>query len=403
MYYSLICVLALIILLITNHDILLKPRKPNESKSIKSYRAFLHAIGTYHLTDLFWGIFDSAGLKVRLYIDTEIFFIAMSLGLILLAQYTVTYVETKSLISKIYVIASTVFFFVVVVVMIVNIFNPIMFYLDDNCGYHPGFARYIVLGVQIILLFLTAVYTFVLGFKTKGLSGRRYFTIGMFAIIMLISISIQMYFPLLPLYTIGYMLGVVLLRTFIIENEKEEYRIDLETSLEREKEQSLELKTAWKLAYTDALTGVESKLAYLEAQERIDTLINNKELKDFALVVFDINNLKKVNDTLGHQEGDKYIIKACTLIKETFKNSEVYRIGGDEFIALLKNTDFINRYSLLDDFNNQIEINIKNNDVVISSGMADYNKDEDKSFRNMFERADFSMYDQKKHLKTIMN
>jgi diguanylate cyclase (GGDEF)-like protein len=327
----------------------------------------------------------------------------MALGVVLLAVYTVTYVETKSRLSKAYIIATMVFFLTVVIVLIINIFNPILFLIADDCGYYPGIARYYILGVQIILLFLTATYAYVEGFKKKGIIGKRYLTIGLFGTVMLISISIQMYFPLLPLYSIGYMLGSSLLRTFIIENEKEEYRVNLEVSLEREKRRSQELKTAWELAYTDALTGVESKLAYLEVQEKIDDLINDKKLNDFALVVFDINNLKKVNDTLGHQEGDRYIVSACALIKDIFKNSKVFRIGGDEFLALLDSSDYAIREELLNKFNKKIEENIKNNDVVISSGLADYIPEEDKSFKNIFDRADFSMYDQKKYLKSLIN
>ena len=400
MYYSLIGVLALIILLITNHDILLK-RKGN--KVTRTYRAFLHSIGTYYLFDIFWGVFDAAQVRVPLYVDCFIYFIALALSVVMLAIYTVTYVEAKGIARRIYLIASMIYFFAVIIILIINIFNPILFDIPADCKYYPGVARYYVLGVQVILLFLTATYAYVEGFKKKGIIGKRYLTIGLFGTVMLISISIQMYFPLLPLYSIGYMLGSSLLRTFIIENEKEEYRVNLEVSLEREKNQLQELRTAWNLAYTDALTGVESKLAYLEAQERIDELINDQQLKNFALVVFDINNLKKVNDTLGHQAGDNYIIKACSLIKEIFKNSKVFRIGGDEFLVLLDSTDYANREELLNEFKKKIEENIKNNDVVISSGLADYLPEEDKSFKNIFDRADFSMYDQKKYLKSIMN
>ena len=399
MYYSLIGILALIILVITNHDILFKRKG---TKVIRTYRAFLLAIATYYLADIIWGLLDLAKLRTALYVDTVIFFIVIALGVVLHAVYTVTYVETKTIFNKAYIIASSVFLALVVVVLIINLFNPIFFSIDEKCVYYTGPARYYVLGYQIILLFLTAVYAYVEGFKKKGIIGKRYVTIGLFATIMLTSISIQMFFPLMPLYSIGYMVGSSLLRTFIVENEKEEYRVNLETALEREKKQSQELKTAWELAYTDALTGVESKLAYLEAQEKIDDLINNNELKDFAVVVFDINNLKKVNDTFGHQAGDKYIIDACTLIKDTFKNSQVFRIGGDEFMALLENDDFNNREKLIKLFNEQIEENIKNNLVVVSSGIADYIPG-DKCFNNIFERADFSMYDQKKYLKSIMN
>ncbi|MBQ9899628.1 MAG: GGDEF domain-containing protein [Acholeplasmatales bacterium] len=239
--------------------------------------------------------------------------------------------------------------------------------------------------------------------RTKGLIGKRYFTIGFFGVIMLISISIQLFFPLLPLYSMGCMLGTALLRTFIIENEKEEYRINLEEEYKKEQQQSQELKTAWEVAYTDALTGAKSKLAYLEAIESIDKSIYKEELKDFAIVAFDINNLKEINDTYGHQAGDEYIKSAYELIKDVFKNSSIFRIGGDEFIVILEKDDYINRVDLVNKFNNMIEDNARNKKIVIASGLTDYDPKLDKTLRHIIERADFLMYDKKKKLKEIIN
>ena len=399
MYYALIGTLAIIILIITNHDILFKRHNDH---IIRSYKFFLYAVTFYYITDILWGILDYYRYRIPLYVDTEIYFIAMAAGIMALTQYVVTYIEDKTIFRKILPSVGIIFFVTIIILMIINIFKPILFSLNGDGDYETASGRYWILGIQTIILFVTAVYSFIGAIRTRGLEGRRYLTVGLLAVSMLTAISIQMFNPLLPLYSIGYLVGTCLLRVFVIENEKEEYRENLEKTLAHEKEQSKELKEAWELAYKDALTGVESRLAYLEAQERIDNLINENQLKDFALIVFDINNLKKINDTLGHQEGDRYIISACELIKNTFRNSKVYRIGGDEFMALLSEDDFEVKDELVSIFKKKIEANIKKNEVVLAFGMAEYIPGEDYSFRHMFERADFAMYDLKKQLKATI-
>ena len=76
---------------------------------------------------------------------------------------------------------------------------------------------------------------------------------------------------------------------------------------------------------------------------------------EFAVVVMDINGLKTVNDTCGHDFGDILIIDACKLICRTFKRSPVYRIGGDEFVAILENGDLEHYAELLDEFTKGME------------------------------------------------
>jgi len=84
-------------------------------------------------------------------------------------------------------------------------------------------------------------------------------------------------------------------------------------------------------AYRDALTGVRNKGSFLD-----DTNDLNKGEEPFAIVVFDVNNLKKVNDQYGHERGDIYLKKNCSLICDVFRHCPVYRVGGDEFVAVLK-------------------------------------------------------------------
>ncbi len=91
-------------------------------------------------------------------------------------------------------------------------------------------------------------------------------------------------------------------------------------------------------AYKDALTGAGNKAAFNRASETLD-----KSPKPFAAAVFDINNLKYINDSFGHKEGDSYIKGCCGILFDVFGRENVFRIGGDEFAVLLTGNDFTDR------------------------------------------------------------
>lgn len=198
-------------------------------------------------------------------------------------------------------------------------------------------------------------------------------------------------------------MGTCVLHSFVLEDEKNEYRKKLEESLEREKEQREALGSAKHLAYTDPLTGVKSKTAYLEASELIDIDIANGSLTELGVIVFDLNGLKSVNDTLGHEEGDKYIRNACSLICRKFSHSPVYRIGGDEFVVLLKGSDYNEREKMLMSFDKQMDENLLSGNVVVSTGMDKFIPGQDTSLSDIFNRADKKMYERKSILKEKAN
>ena len=397
MYYSLVGLLALLLLLITNHDILL--RKKDASTVQKKYRLFLLAVMVYYITDILWGVLDSLSLTSVLFVDTELYFVAMAMGILSWTQYVIAYLEGKNSFRTFLTAAGIVFFIAVVIIVVINIFFPIMFWFDDSGVYHEAIARNIALIIQVLILLLTSVYALRVSAQTVGAEKNRHFIIGLFGLIMLALIAIQFFEPYLPLYAIGYMLGCGMLRTFVIENEKEEYRQDLESALAREKKELQELNTAWKLAYTDALTGAKSKLAFGEKEEQMDLALNNDPTREFAIIVFDLNGLKQINDSKGHEAGDRYIINACRLICEVFDHSPVFRVGGDEFAAVLEDRDFERREQLMDSFNRMIEMNRSKNEIVIAAGMAVYDSKQDNSFRRVFARADFMMYRRKDELR----
>ncbi len=170
---------------------------------------------------------------------------------------------------------------------------------------------------------------------------------------------------------------------------------DIEASMQRN-EQYLRMKD---IANRDALTGVKSKHAYTVEEESIDWHIENDHPEEFALAVCDINGLKQINDTQGHKAGDRYIQEASAVICNIFNHSPVYRVGGDEFVVLLRGQDYAKRADLLNVLNHQVEENRETGGVVISAGLADYTPGEDHAMACVFDRADHLMYMRKAQLK----
>ena len=81
----------------------------------------------------------------------------------------------------------------------------------------------------------------------------------------------------------------------------------------RTEETEAELGHVQKLAYRDAMTGVKSKQAYVDEVSRLDELIGSGSIKQFAMLVCDVNGLKHINDTYGHKAGDEYISNTSAL------------------------------------------------------------------------------------------
>ena len=128
---------------------------------------------------------------------------------------------------------------------------------------------------------------------------------------------------------------------------------------------------------------------------------------DFGIAMIDLNFLKRINDTYGHEQGNYAIKKLCYIVCHVFEHSPVFRIGGDEFVAILRGHDFDNREDLVEEFKVQLEM-LKADDtlepwekVSAAIGVAIYDKIRDSSVDNVFKRADQLMYENKKEMKAV--
>lgn len=186
--------------------------------------------------------------------------------------------------------------------------------------------------------------------------------------------------------------------------EKDHIIIALENvdqAKQKEIEYEATIVSAIDMANKDALTCVKNKHAYVNTEMQLDAQLEAGESTEFGIIVCDINGLKTVNDEQGHSAGDVFIKDACAIICEIFDHSPVFRIGGDEFVVLLKGSDYENRYDLLKTFyNRQIE-NRRNGLVTLAYGMAEYEKGIDNRVQDVFERADSIMYENKNRFKNM--
>ena len=87
-------------------------------------------------------------------------------------------------------------------------------------------------------------------------------------------------------------------------------------------------------AYRDTLTGLQNRTAFYEQMGELTRMIEAGKA-DFSTLMIDVNYLKKMNDTYGHEQGNLYLQGAADLIRKCFGDENLYRIGGDEFAILL--------------------------------------------------------------------
>lgn len=154
------------------------------------------------------------------------------------------------------------------------------------------------------------------------------------------------------------------------------------------------------LAEKDMLTKCYNRNAYNEDIKKTFYADNT------YLVMFDLNNLKKCNDTLGHMEGDRYLTDSAALINDIFNSyGKIYRIGGDEFCVIMENTSKDQIEGLIRQLMQEEAAYNKESKTVhmqIASGYAKYDAQKDDNLDQTRSRADEMMYENKKMLKAAL-
>ncbi len=171
-------------------------------------------------------------------------------------------------------------------------------------------------------------------------------------------------------------------------------------------ETKLEADRMTEAANNDALTGIRNKRAYNIAAERLQAGILAGRTR-FGIAMVDLNYLKTINDTYGHDAGDEAIKALCEILCGVFVHSPVFRVGGDEFVVILENNDYEKVNELVDAFNEKIED--RYTDITLppskrisaAIGYSLFDPEMDINVTDVFDRADTAMYARKKQMKEM--
>lgn len=155
------------------------------------------------------------------------------------------------------------------------------------------------------------------------------------------------------------------------------------------------------LAYRDTLTGAGNKAAYEKAAKKLESDIR-RGTASFAIVMADLNYLKRINDTYGHDKGNDYIRKMYGMIKAVFKESTVFRIGGDEFLIIVQGEEMEQCGDKIQKIKESMKKTMEDDQlkpwkqISTAFGYALYEKGD--TLRTVFKRADAEMYADKKKM-----
>jgi diguanylate cyclase (GGDEF)-like protein/PAS domain S-box-containing protein len=157
------------------------------------------------------------------------------------------------------------------------------------------------------------------------------------------------------------------------------------------------------LSLTDELTGLYNRRGFFTLTDQLLKLARRQK-KGIFMLYADIDNLKKINDTFGHKEGDMALIETADILKKNYRESDIIaRIGGDEFVIIPIGTTGDNIDIITSRFEKSIEIyNSKSKreyNLSLSYGLTYYDPENPCSIDELLTQADKIMYEHKRHKK----
>lgn len=253
--------------------------------------------------------------------------------------------------------------------LLINIFTPIAFYLDDNNVYHRGGF----LWLSLVFVFGLVLYTIVLAYQNrKELSDRMIAFIAVFALLPVLISFIQLFVYGLILTWAVVALGVVFAY----------YLIEIAGNS------------------VDYLTGLYSR-------KKIEEIIRgNIESKlPFSVIMLDLEDFKNINDQYGHKTGDETLIHFGKVLRKVFgKKNHISRIGGDEFLIACTDTQMEQVVQYKDDIHTQIrmyqDFELIHN-VHVSFGASVFEYQESLTVDKIFDIVDDLMYQDKSKNKNL--
>lgn len=148
-------------------------------------------------------------------------------------------------------------------------------------------------------------------------------------------------------------------------------------------------------AHYDYLTNICNRVAWLDRLNQEIAIYKRNHREAISVIMFDVDNFKRVNDELGHPIGDKVLVSLTEQFSSRLRKSDVLgRWGGEEFVILLPNTDLSQAHIVAEELRIQLEQNPQDGVIVTASfGVTQYRATDD--VEGLLQRADECLYQAK--------
>ena len=155
--------------------------------------------------------------------------------------------------------------------------------------------------------------------------------------------------------------------------------------------------------YKDTLTNTQNKAAYKNAIRKLDDDIKENNPR-FSVAFFDLNGLEHINAHYGFETGDELMRNAARILKKVFGNDNVFRVAGDEFIAIMRDKGIVDMDECFQSFDYELKLfNESGKDIHrpgIAKGSAVYDPNAHESYRHVFIIARENLKNNKIHTTT---
>lgn len=330
-----------------------------------------------------WSLLETNLVQI-VYQYTSILTIITFLTLMLAPGPMITFIQ------KSYYPKENKLFDAVYIMVFANFFiNVFMQFANISDFYETVLNTHIIIIATVLIVIVVSLKDYI---TTKS-SDSKYLLISTLILLLFSSFDILRYYSNdVYDFALGFRFGFLI---FIIMLAVHYYRrlVDLT-------EKGIKAEVFERLAYEDILTKLKNRTYFEKVLKEFST--NLFEMQKVTIVTFDMNYLKKVNDTCGHSAGDTLISVSADCIKHGFEQlGECFRIGGDEFAVVMKNaSNEVVKNGIARMKEEIVRYNrYATNKVEIAYGYAKFNSSIDKNLENLVSRADKMMYERKSRMK----
>ena len=369
------------LLLILNRTIRTKYRETIDRDFCNLLLFFL----TFCIVDALWGFCDARGSLVTPWlfkIVTFLYHTMSGLSAFMWFGYIMKYLNANGNMRKYGDLTRFLLIVWQISMIVSNNFNHQAFYIDDDLNYMTGNLRIWLYMAQYSYYILILVNSICFIFLKSGEKKRKHVNVVVFTLIPFCFGIGQFLFYNVAMYSMGFMLSAFIIYAYNLTDIRENH---LESIARKNSEDAL----------YDVMTGFRNRRCFENDLASYPSGCPSEQ--DFVFISMDLNGLKNVNDTLGHDAGDELIMGAASCMKQCFGNyGRLYRLGGDEFVAII----FSGKEKLekiMIDFE-ETTLKWKGNKVGclnVSCGYVTKREAPDMSFLDMSKLADKRMYREK--------